>query len=117
LSPGYKPAPAPSTVTPTVGLEAGRERGKHDQDVADAIEILPGLVLPVAKVGHLIALKVLSTVPDRPQDTADLRALVGVASAADVDLAKQAVALIEARGFSRGKRLMDELERLVIKGA
>ncbi len=86
-------------------------------DAADAIEILPGLVLPVAKVGHLIALKVLSTVPHRPQDTADLRALVGVASAADVELAKQALALIEARGFSRGKRLMDEFERLVIKGA
>jgi len=85
-------------------------------DAADAMEILPGIVLPVAKVGHLIALKVLSAVPSRPQDVADLRALAGVASATDLDLAKQALALIEARGFARGKRLLVEFERLVTEG-
>ena len=85
-------------------------------DAADALEILPGLVLPIAKVGHLIALKVLSAVPSRPQDTADLLALAGVASAADLDLARQTLALIEARGFARGKQLMAEFERLVIGG-
>jgi hypothetical protein len=85
-------------------------------DAADAMEVLPGLVLPVAKVGHLIALKVLSAVPNRPQDTADLRALAGVADATDLELAKQALALIEARGFARGKLLLTEFERLVDLG-
>jgi hypothetical protein len=81
--------------------------------LADALEILPGLVVPVAKVGHLIALKVLSEGPDRPQDAVDLRALAEVATAADLELAKQALVLVEARGFARGKRLPDEFARLV----
>jgi hypothetical protein len=85
-------------------------------NAADALELLPGLVVPVAKVGHLIALKVLSAVLSRPQDVADLRALAAVADAADLDLAKQALVLIEARGFARGKRLMAELDRLVDLG-
>jgi hypothetical protein len=79
---------------------------------ADRLEILPGLQVPVAKVGHLIALKILSSTPSRPQDAADLRALVAVSVPADLDLAKQTFALIEARGFARGKRLIDELGRL-----
>jgi Nucleotidyl transferase AbiEii toxin, Type IV TA system len=78
---------------------------------ADAMEILPGVVLPVAKVGHLIALKVLSAAPSRPQDSADLRALATVAEVSDLELAKQALDLIEARGFARGKRLHEEMER------
>jgi len=78
---------------------------------ADALEILPGLVVPVAQVGHLIALKVLSEAADRPQDAVDLRALAEVATPADVALAKQAMELIEARGFARGKRLQDEYAR------
>jgi hypothetical protein len=80
---------------------------------ADAVEILPGLVVPVAKVGHLIALKILSASLSRPQDAADLRALATVAAPADLELAKQALALIEARRFARGKRLLEEFGRLV----
>ena len=80
---------------------------------ADAMEILPGVVLPVAKVGHLIALKILSAAPNRPQDAADLRALVAIADARELDLARQALTLIERRGFARGKRLLEEMERLV----
>lgn len=80
---------------------------------ADVMEILPGLKVPVAKVGHLIALKVLSAAPSRPQDAADLRALVAVADAGDLDLARQALALIESRGFDRRKRLLEEFGRLV----
>ena len=80
---------------------------------ADALEFLPDLVCPVAKVGHLIALKVLSAAPSRPQDSADLRALAAVADASDLELARQALDLIEARGFARGKMLMAEFARLV----
>jgi len=83
--------------------------------MADALEILPGLVVPVAKVGHLLALKVLAEAADRPQDAVDLRALAEVATAADVEIAKQALLLIEARGFARGKRLQDDYARLVTR--
>jgi hypothetical protein len=79
---------------------------------AERIEILPGLTIPVALVGHLMALKVLAAAPERPQDMADLRALAAVADTADLDLARQALASIEARGFARGKRLLEEFERL-----
>jgi hypothetical protein len=79
---------------------------------ADLLEVLPGLTVPVAKLGHLIALKVLSDAPERPQDAADLRALAEDAQAADLDLAKQALALVAARGYGRGKNLLAELERL-----
>jgi len=79
---------------------------------AERIEILPGLTIPVALVGHLMALKVLAAAPERPQDLADLRALAAVADTADLDLARQALASIEARGFARGKRLLEEFERL-----
>jgi predicted nucleotidyltransferase len=79
---------------------------------AERIEILPGLTIPVALVGHLMALKVLAAAPERPQDLADLRALAAVADTADLELARQALASIEARGFARGKRLLEEFERL-----
>ena len=45
---------------------------------AEPIELLPGLTMGVARVGHLIALKVLSRDDiARPQDLVDLRALLG----------------------------------------
>jgi hypothetical protein len=80
---------------------------------ADVLEILPGLSLGVAKVGHLMALKVLSASPERPQDGADLRVLAEGAEPADFDLARQALAIIEARGFGRGRSLPDDFARLL----
>ena len=70
------------------------------------IEILTGLELPVASIGDLIALKVLSRDDDaRPQDAADLRALCRSATDADLTFAREALALITARGFHRGRDL------------
>jgi hypothetical protein len=88
--------------------------GIEPELVADAetIEIFPSLHIPVAQIGHLIALKVLSVSSERPQDLADLRALFNVAATDDLAMAKQAMRLIEARGFARGKRLLDDLARL-----
>ncbi len=79
---------------------------------AEELQILPGLTLPVATVGHLVALKTLSHGPNRPQDLVDLRALALVAKQSDWQVARDALALIEARGFNRGKRLQEELARL-----
>lgn len=81
--------------------------------VAERIELLPGVVVPVARLGHLLALKVLSVNERRPQDRADLDALVAHASDADVALARGAVALMMERSYSRGRDLKAGLEDLV----
>ena len=81
---------------------------------AEEIEIVPGLSVPVARIGHLLALKALARNDrDRPQDLDDIRALLREATIEDVDEARGAVRLIEERGFARGRRLSEELEALV----
>jgi predicted nucleotidyltransferase len=73
---------------------------------ADTIQVLPGLQLPVARVGHLLATKVLARDDKRrPQDAADLRALLAEAEQHDLALAETALALITQRGFARGRDL------------
>ena len=79
---------------------------------AERLEVVRGLVLPVARVGHLIALKLLSVAPGRETDSADLRNLATVAEDEEWSIAKEAVLLIEARGFARGRRLSTELNTL-----
>lgn len=80
---------------------------------AELLEVLPSLVLPVAVVGHLIALKLLSADErTRPQDAVDLRALLAVSGPADLDVAREAVGLIEARGYGRGRNLSAALDGL-----
>ena len=81
---------------------------------ATSIEILPALFLPVAVVGHLMALKLLaSDSRTRPQDAMDLRALLDIAGDSDVELARGAVELIERRGYQRGRDLVGALASLV----
>lgn len=81
---------------------------------AEALEIVPGLVVPVAGVGHLLALKVLARDDrHRPQDWDDIRALLQEAIAHDLDEARAALQLIAERGYHRGKSLLDELQQLI----
>lgn len=81
---------------------------------ADAIELLPKLRMHVATTGHLIALKVLARDDlTRPQDVGDLRALLRVATPADVERARAALALIAERRYHRGRELQSELETLL----
>jgi hypothetical protein len=76
-------------------------------------EIVSGLTLPIATTGHLIALKLLARDDQtRPQDLADLRALRAVATSEDWDVAGNAVRLITARGFDRGRDLLAALAAL-----
>jgi hypothetical protein len=80
---------------------------------AEAIEVVPGLKLPVASTGHLIALKLLARDDEsRPQDLADLLALRATASPSDEATARSAVKLIMERGFNRGRDLVTSLESL-----
>lgn len=69
-------------------------------------EILPGLRTPVARVGHLIAMKLLARDDrERPQDLDDIRALLKVATAADRRLVATTIEQITDRGFARGRDL------------
>lgn len=81
---------------------------------AEPLEITPGLVVPVATVGHLIALKLLARDDrTRPQDLSDLRGLIASAGQEDLSVARNGVALIEARGFNRDRDLGRALDELV----
>jgi predicted nucleotidyltransferase len=81
---------------------------------AEPIEIVPGLTVPLARTGHLLALKLLARDDrSRPQDADDLRALLEVASAADRAEARMALQLIESRGFSRDRDLITLWSELV----
>lgn len=81
---------------------------------AEPIEILPGLVVPVARTGHLIAVKLLARDDQsRPQDLSDLRALVAVASDEELELARKAAGLIAERGFDRGRDLVAALGEFI----
>lgn len=105
-----------STVTDLLFASSGIE--PEIVDAADDIEILPGVVVPVATIGHLIATKLLARDDrSRPTDADDLRALAGRAVDVDWREAEIAVALITARGFARGRDLEGSLTQLRTDGA
>jgi predicted nucleotidyltransferase len=79
---------------------------------AEPMEIAPGLPLPVARTGHLIAMKLLSRDDtQRPQDRVDVAALVVTASDDEIERARLACALITSRGYARGRDLEGELQK------
>jgi hypothetical protein len=85
---------------------------------AEVISVLPDLLLPVARPGHLIVMKLLARDDrQRPTDADDLRALAAVATPDDWALAAGAAELVSARGFDRGRDLTAALRRLRDVGA
>ena len=80
-----------------------------EPEIATAAEVLTvarGLQMPVARVGHLIALKLLShDARGRRQDLIDLDELKGIANDDDWALASAACRLITSRGFHRDRDL------------
>ena len=89
--------------------------GIEPEIVAEATRetIALDVVGPIATVGHLIAMKTLSESDGRFQDREDLLALIRGCSSTDLELARAGLALITARGFSRGKDLDAVLEGFV----
>ncbi|HMQ21612.1 MAG TPA: nucleotidyl transferase AbiEii/AbiGii toxin family protein [Planctomycetota bacterium] len=79
---------------------------------ATPLQVLAKLSLPVASVGHLLALKTLSIDDDRPHDRADLVALLRAATAEDIAEAELALRLIGERRCSRGRDLPTIFARL-----
>lgn len=74
---------------------------------ATTLQLLAGLQLPVASVGHLLALKTLSMDDRRrPQDRNDIAALLRVASEEDLRVAVHTLALVADRGCDRDRDLL-----------
>jgi hypothetical protein len=81
---------------------------------AELLELLPGLSIAVARTGHLVVLKLLARHDSRrPQDRADLTALLRVATPEELVRARQAIALVTTRGYDRGRDLAGDLDRLL----
>jgi predicted nucleotidyltransferase len=80
---------------------------------AALLEVFPTLVVPVAQTGDLIALKLLAQAERRPQDAADLQALLAVADGPETTRARASARLIQARGFHRGRDLERDLDALL----
>jgi predicted nucleotidyltransferase len=79
---------------------------------ASPLELL-GVTVPVATVGHLIAMKLVSRDPKRrPRDQQDLVDLARVADELEWRRAEASVALIQQRGFSRGRDLVTGLAEI-----
>lgn len=85
---------------------------------AERLAVLPGLVLPVARLGDLIALKLLAAgEPGREHDWRDLRALCEAASDVDLDRTRSSVSLLVARGIAPAGRLEERLRGLLDRDA
>ncbi len=84
---------------------------------ARVLEVFPGLLLPVARVGHLLSLKLLARDDEnRPQDAMDIKSLLQVATEEDLADARRAAQLIQERGFNRDRDLPQELQIVTTKG-
>lgn len=93
--------------------------GIEPEIVESAAELDIGGQKPVqvARIGHLVALKLLSHDPvSRPQDALDLQALRGALNGSEVQRARAACMLIGQRGFSRGRNLSDLLQKYLASG-
>jgi len=83
---------------------------------AEPIEIFPRVIVPVASLAHLLAMKVLSNNDsDRLRDQVDIQQLLNHATKQDIDKARSSLDLIQQRGFSRGKELNKEFASLIAR--
>lgn len=88
---------------------SGIEREIVEQ--AQELRFGPRLRLRAARVGHLLAMKVLAARESRPNDAADLIRLLQNATPADLDLARTSIQLMKQRGYWRDKDLAADFER------
>jgi predicted nucleotidyltransferase len=93
--------------------------GVESEIVADAESVvIVGVTVPVARAGHLLALKLLSMSERRARkDGPDLDELLRVADAAEIARAREAIRLIAERGYARGKDLAADLTAEVARHA
>ena len=106
--------PTPQETTGLVVDLLFASSGIEPEIVRDAqnLELFSGLTVRVARVEHLLALKLLSRDDSRPQDQVDIVALLGVSTAEQLGECRRALMLIEERGYARDKHLLEEFEQL-----
>jgi len=81
---------------------------------AEELAVLEDVTVRVATRAHLIAMKVLARDDrHRPQDFDDLRALLADASEDELHAVREALALVESRGFNRGRNLRKDFTRAI----
>lgn len=79
---------------------------------AEPIEIFPNVIIKVAAIPSLIALKVLSADDkDRGQDIIDLRNLIKESTETDRESVRELLNLITSRGYNRSKDLLKEIDK------
>lgn len=91
----------------TTGIEAEIVRS------AERMEIAADVLCPVARRGHLIAMKVLSSSEERPRDVQDLVELLRDISDEELALAREAARQIDAAGLHPHRSVEGDLEALV----
>ncbi|MCI5064556.1 nucleotidyl transferase AbiEii/AbiGii toxin family protein [bacterium] len=99
---------------PSIDLLCG-SCGIENEIVRDAsvIRIAHSLELPVARLPHLLAMKILSEDEVRIQDQADIKALIQVASEGELRETRRLLQLISDRAFHRGKKLQQVFEKFI----
>ncbi len=107
----YPPGRGQAVLVDLLFASSGIEREIVEQ--ATEQKVFGTLKMPVAALGHLIAMKVLAESDSRGKDRDDLRVLLPLATNEEIDRARAAVALIAERGFSRHKDIVAGLERFV----
>lgn len=80
---------------------------------AERLDIVPGVVVPVAIAPHLVAMKVLSERDGREQDRLDVQALLRTMDPDGHQAVRAALSAIEARGFGRGRALQARFDVLL----
>lgn len=81
---------------------------------AEELAVLEDVTVRVATRAHLIAMKVLARDDrHRPQDFDDLRALLAEASENELNVVREALALVESRGYNRGRSLGEDFTRAI----
>jgi len=90
--------------------------GIEEQIVARArpVEVFSGLILPVATVESLIAMKILSASDDRPQDRIDLGHLLD--QGPDLDEVRELLHAITRAGCHREQDLLEKLDGFLQEG-
>ena len=99
---------------PTVDLLFASS-GIESETVAESepLAVLSDRPLPVARVPHLLAMKLLADDPiERPQDRMDALSLIRVATSDELERTVELLELIAARGTNRGRDLAARLRDL-----
>jgi len=79
-------------------------------------ELPGGVLVPVARPGHLVVLKILSAdETNRPQDRVDLANLLRVCSEGELERARRGASLVVGRGFARGRDIEGDLAKWIGK--